>query len=145
MLYNRWSKKSDTTSDSPSCHVNDRYLNTPENITKIDSLRKRARKGKSYLKKLADKVNSRIDHGKDVDHQVHGDLIEVMNMHSTEVHKQFPEGSFARVFWDQQLAKAQKKSPRQYRLHPLIVKWCLNMRLMSGCSYHAMRTVCDLT
>ena len=48
----------DTTSDSSSCHVNDRYLNTPEKIKKIDSLRRRARKAESELKKLIDKGES---------------------------------------------------------------------------------------
>ena len=140
-LYNRWAKrKSDTTSDSSSCHVNDRYLNTPEKIRKIDTLRKRARKTEGELKKVKERVNTLIDQGKEIDQQVHSDLIEVMNEHTTEVYETFSEGSFARVFWDQQLANAKKKSPRQYRWHPLIIKWCLNMRLMSGSSYHAMRT-----
>ena len=140
LLCSRWSKKTMSSGDSSSCRGNDRYLNTPDKVTKIDSLRKRVRKAQIELKKLTEKVDKLIDQGKEIDQQVHSDLIEVMNNHSGEVYKQFPEGSFARVFWDQQLSNAKVKSPRQYRWHPLVVKWCLNMRLMSGCTYHAMRT-----
>ena len=55
------------TSDSSSSHVNDRYLNTPEKIQKIDTLRKRARKAEGELKKVKERVNTLIDQGKEID------------------------------------------------------------------------------
>ena len=44
------------------------------------------------------------------------------------------------VFWDQQIKNARVKDSRQVRWHPLMIKWCLNMRFKSGAAYHAMRT-----
>lgn len=67
-------------------------------------------------------------------------MVQVMDENSDKVLNEFPEESFQRLFWQQQLANAKKKGPNQYRWHPMIVKWCLNMRLISGASYHAMRT-----
>jgi len=133
-------EKKEETSDSSSCRVNNKYLNTPQKIKKISSLRERSRKAESKLKKLTEKVKRLLDQGEEVDQQVHSDMVGVMKEQSPVVYNQFPEGSFARIFWDQQLSNAQKKSPQQYRWHPLVIKWCLNMKLMSSCSYHAMRT-----
>ena len=80
LLYNRWQKRSsDSTGDSSSCHTNDRYLNTPEKILKINSLRKRVRKAESELKKLKEKVSTVIEQSDEVDPQVHADMVDVMN------------------------------------------------------------------
>ena len=35
---------------------------------------------------------------------------------------------------------ASAKDPRQVRWHPLIIRWCLNLKLMSSAAYHATRT-----
>lgn len=50
------------------------------------------------------------------------------------------EGSFARLFWEEQLKAASVKDPRLMRWHPVIIKWCLNLKLLSSSSYHALRT-----
>ena len=62
-----------------------------------------------------------------------------------KIHREFPEGSFRRVFWDQQIKNARVKDSRQVRWHPLMIKWCLNMQLISGDAYHAMRTAGFIT
>ena len=54
----------------------------------------------------------------------------------------FPQGSFRRLFWEEQLKAASQKDPRQMRWHPLIIRWCLNLKLMSSASYHALRSAC---
>ncbi len=63
-----------------------------------------------------------------------------MDENTSDIHKAFPEGSFRRVFWDQQLENSKKGDARQYKWHPLIIKWCLNLKLMSSATYHAMRS-----
>lgn len=51
-----------------------------------------------------------------------------------------PDGSFAKLFWDEQLKAASVSNPTQVRWHPVIIKWCLNLKLLSSSSYHALRT-----
>ena len=63
-----------------------------------------------------------------------------MEENTSSIHGAFPEGSFRRVFWDQQLENSKKTDSRQYRWHPLIIKWCLNLKLMSSAAYHGMRS-----
>ena len=57
---------------------------------------------------------------------------------SEEIRKAYPEGSFGRLFWEEQLHTATAKDPRQMRWHPLMIRWCLNLKLLSAASYHAM-------
>ena len=62
------------------------------------------------------------------------------NTKTQEIHNAYPEGSFKRLFWEEQLRAAQAKDPRQVRWHPLIIRWCLNLKLLSSAAYHATRT-----
>ena len=54
------------------------------------------------------------------------------------VKKAYPEGSFSRLFWEE-LKAASVKDARLIRWHPVMVKWCLNLKLLSTSAYHAMR------
>ena len=49
-----------------------------------------------------------IEKSESVDQGLHGNLSAIMNDNVSEIHKTFPEGSFARVFWDQQLENSKK-------------------------------------
>ena len=51
-----------------------------------------------------------------------------------------PDGSFKKLFWEQQVKALMSKDPRQRRWHPLIIKWCLNLRMMSSAAYENLRT-----
>ena len=35
---------------------------------------------------------------------------------------------------------ASQKNPRQMRWHPVLIKWCIHLKLLSSASYHALRT-----
>lgn len=49
-----------------------------------------------------------------------------------EIHKKFSKNKFERIFWDQQLHAASVTDFRQVRWHPCIIKWCLNLKLLSS-------------
>lgn len=68
------------------------------------------------------------------------DLLGIMNENSTNIKQAYPEGSFARLFWEEQLKAASVKDARQIRWHPLMIKWCLNLKLISSAAYHTVRT-----
>ena len=54
------------------------------------------------------------------------DLLNIMRNNHTNIHQQFPEGTFQRIFWDQQLQAAKVGDLKQIRWHPAMIKWCLN-------------------
>ena len=44
------------------------------------------------------------------------------------------------MFWEEQLKATYISNVRQVRWHPVIIKWCLNLKLLSSSAYHTLRT-----
>ena len=63
-----------------------------------------------------------------------------MNENTDNIRKQYAKGTFARLLWDEQLKAAAAKTPQQIRWHPMLIKWCLNLKLLSSSAYNALRT-----
>ena len=63
-----------------------------------------------------------------------------MKENSSTIQYTYPEGSFARLFWEEQLKAATVTNARQIQWHPMIIKWCLNLKLLSSSAYYAMRS-----
>ena len=145
-MYSKWSKRqvaaeSVQMSDSSSSHTNDRYLNTPEKKMKVDDLKKRVHAAEASVKRLKEKIRKLTeDHGDTIDSELHSDLLGIMHTNDEQIKKTYPEGSFSRLFWEEQLSAASAKNPCQVRWHPVMIKWCLNLKLLSGSAYHALRT-----
>ena len=55
------------------------------------------------------------------DESIHDDMTTIMKEESACIMEKYPEGSFARLFWMQQL-EASKKDKRGMRWDPLMVK-----------------------
>ena len=137
-IYRHWSKRS---VGSPSFHANERYMTTPQKKRKMSKLRDRARAAETEILRLNEKISKlTATQGEIVDTDLHSDLIAIMNENSEKVKSVYPEGSFSRLFWDQQLKMASQKNPRQMRWHPVLIKWCIHLKLLSSASYHALRT-----
>ena len=45
-----------------------------------------------------------------------------------------------RLFWEQQRKAAKLKDGRGMRWHPMMIKWALNLKMLSSAAYHATRT-----
>ena len=114
VLHDRWSKRDSHDLSSSSSHANNRYLNTPEKLTKLGKMRRPIKNAESEISRLKEKVCSSIDKSDPVDEGFHHDLKSVMTENTKEIHKSFPEGTFRHVFWDQPIENAQKKSAKQY-------------------------------
>ena len=78
-----------------------------------------------------------------MDDTTHFDLCDIMTQESETVLRAFPEGSFTRIFWEQQLDAVSCRDKRGMRWHPLIVKWFLYLRHKSSSEYE--RTLQDYT
>ena len=90
----------------------------------------RARK----IKKLTE------EQGEVLDSCLTSDLVSIMEENSERVKAAYLEGSFARLFWEEQLKAASVADKRRIRWHPTMIKWCLNLKLLSSSAYHAMRS-----
>ena len=53
---------------------------------------------------------------------------------------ELPIRSFKRLFWEQQLQASQLSDLRHMRWHPVMIRWCLNLKLLSSASYHMLQT-----
>ncbi len=60
-----------------------------------------------------------------VDDDLHQDLSTIVEEQTLSIHEQYPEGSFKRLFWEQQRA-ASKKGSKQMRWHPVMLMYTVN-------------------
>ena len=78
--------------------------------------------------------------GIEVDDLLHSDLELIMKEMDDDVQQQYEKDSFQRLFWEQQIKSIKLKDRRQVRWHPAIIKWCLNLKLISSGAYGALRS-----
>ena len=136
-MHSRWSRNKDKVSK----FGNNRYLNTPQKQKKMKNLQARAYSAEQEVKKLREYIKSSTEkNGVLVDENLHSDLQAVMKDQSKEISKLFPEGSFRRLFWDEQLKMAKLNKATSMKWHPMMIRWCLNLKLLSSSTYHALRT-----
>ena len=121
-MYSRWSHKS----NSVSKFTNNRYLKSPEKAEKLRTLQKRAGAAEREVKRLQEAIEKLTsEHGVIVEQDLHDDLVAIMGSNNEDIRSQFPEGSFRRLFWEQQFQCAQLKDPRQMRWHPMMIRLAL--------------------
>ena len=141
-MYSRWEKSilsSPTRHTTTSSRTNIRYLKTPLKRKRYHSLRARITSAERKLDRLVHKIEaSNKSKGVVVDDDLHQDLSTIVEEHTPSIHEQFPEGSFKRLFWEQQ-REALKSSSRQMRWHTTFIKWCLNIKLHSSAAYEVIR------
>ena len=140
-MYSRWSKRRVSDLSDISSHSNERYLNTPEKMKKMSNLKKKVKLVESKVRKLKTRIEQLTQQqGESIDSDLQDNLLSVMNENNDSIIASYPENSFARIFWEQQLRAASVKDKRQVRWHPLIIKWCINLKLISSAAYHTLRS-----
>ena len=139
-LLSRIENSSNTDQSTPNRHVNCRFLSTLEKIDRLQRLHFLQRRMKLQLVRLARKLDQVIEEKEVVaDDNIHQDLQEIMEENTPCVTEAFPENSFEQLFWKQQLKALQLKDGRSMRWHPLMIKWCLYLRHLSGKAYETLR------
>ena len=141
-MHTRWQKitaSSPSKYTSTSSRTNFRYLTTPQKKKRMTSLRARVTSAERKVNYLMKKIKDSTDaQGVTVDDCLHQDLSQIIEEHTPSIIEQFPEGSFKRLFWEQQ-REALRGNSRQMRWHPTMIKWCLNIKLRSSAAYEAIR------
>lgn len=59
--------------------------------------------------------------------------------HEEDAKAAFPEGSFHRLFWEEQKRASMQKHKRSMKWHPFFIRWCLYLRHVSGKAYELLR------
>ena len=126
-----------TKRTSAVSRVKFRYFNTPEKVARLSSCSTEAKVAKKEVKRLKERLKELGEkEGIYVNNDLHSDLTEIIGDQTNEVRKAFSPGTFARLFWEQQM-EARCTDSRQVRWHPMIIKWCLSIKLRSSSSYSA--------
>lgn len=144
--YHRWQKKKQRSPGrhtSTTSKTNFRYLNTPEKQERYKKLKHRSR---TVERRLSDVIAKQMqDKGVILEPEIHNDIERIMEEKTGEIRENYPEDSFRRLFWEQQLNALKTKEKRQLRWHPAIIKWCLHLKFKSSGAYHVLRSTGVLT
>lgn len=126
---------------SPWLTLSSRYLSSPQKVEKLKNLQERARKAEKEVEKLKRKISeSKEKLGIQLQPDLHQDLSSIMEENHEGICREFPPGTFRRLFWEEQMKVNKLKDTRQMRWHPIMIRWCLNLKLLSSSSYHSLRT-----
>ena len=94
-LHSHWVHKKNSSPKSVSKFTNNRYLDTPQKNFKLQSLKRKAIGADRLAKKLAEKIERVTErNGIEVDANLHGDLLSIMQNNDANISDKFPPGTF---------------------------------------------------
>ncbi len=124
----------------PSSHTTYSSLTSDEKDVRMRKLHDSVRQSEKEVQYLKAQLEEAVEtRSIPIDANIDEDLHAVMKSESSKILEEFPEGSFRRLFWQQQLDAASKKDKRGMRWDPLMVKWCLYLRHKSSGAYELLR------
>ena len=95
---------------------------------------------KRQNEQLLERIQLLTQHnGVTVDETLHRDLGALVEEFDDQVKENNAEGTFQRIFWEQQVQAARFTDSRQMRWHPQMIRWCLHLKLCSGGTYTSLR------
>ena len=125
---------------SPSSHAPFHYLNTPEKAKRYQQEHKLRRSCEHRIARLTQRLAEAVEErGFTEDSALNNDLSQIMEQNAKSMRTTYPSGTFARIFWDSQAHGASLKDPRQMRLDPMMVRWCLYLQHLSSSAYEVVR------
>ena len=129
-----------TPRSDPSSSVNYRYLSEAELKDRLRAMHDLQRNTQKKLERLKTKIAKSVERtGVNLDENSHNDLVKVVEECTEEALSKHQPSSFQHVFWRQQLECARLPNNRQRRWHPLMIKWALYVRHLSGKAYDTIR------
>jgi DNA transposase THAP9 len=72
------------------------------------------------------------------------EMVSLVKECEESVLEQFPEDSFQRIFWKQQIQYNKLKKKSSMRWHPTMIRWCLFMKSKSAAACDGMRSYLSL-
>jgi len=124
----------------PSSHTTYANLSTSEKDERLRNLHQENKKAKLCVRRLEQKISAAASQeGITLDDELHNDMKTMMDAATKQVYSLYPEGSFQRLFWDQQQTACSTKDSRSMKWHPLVIKWSIYLRHLSGKAYELLR------
>ena len=118
----------------PSSHTTYFNLHTPEKNERLRRLHQENKKAKLCIMRLKQRISEAArDGGIKLNEELHNDMKAMVDNSTKQVHSLHPEGTFERIFWDQQKKASSLNNAKSMRWHPVFIKWCLYLRHMSYC------------
>jgi hypothetical protein len=125
---------------STSRNTNYRFMTSPEKIIRLRELQQNYQRSQSQVRQLKFMLSEAIEErGVAVDNVTHQDLVSICEENYHKISEKYPPGSFLRLFWEQQQSSAKAKSSNGMRWDPLMIRWCLYLRHLSGRAYELLR------
>ena len=140
MLYRyEHSKGKDPDKADHHSHTNYRYLTSPEKVQRMMALHSQMRICKRHISRLYVCIDNLIEQRSvEVDDDLDKHLKSITEQYSSTIAESHPEGSFARSFWESQCKALSLKNMKSMRWDPVIIRWCLYLRHLSGSSAYEM-------
>ena len=124
-----------------SSHTNYRYLRTPQRKERMSKLKAEIKSKRNEVERLKIRLKEVTEKkGICIEKELEGDLQTIMLEKTEEIQQKYAENSFHRLFWDQQLEALKVRDNHQIRWHPMMIRWCLSLKLLSSASYSALRS-----
>lgn len=144
-MYHRWLKQQSKSPSSQvvssTSHANDRWMCTPQRKEKVSKLKSRMRLCEKKVKYIKAKIGESVTKkGINADDSLHEGLHMIMD---DMIKKKYSENSFHRLFWSQQVQNVSRDS-RHRRWHPMLIRWCLNLKMLSSSAYDSLRRILTL-
>lgn len=135
------STEAKSKSTAATSHVNLCYLSTPEKREKHTNLKTEIvtiQRETSVLQRKVDDLlhDSRVE----LEETDADDLLQVATDSQDAMDEVMPAGSPMRLLWEQQ-RQALRRNAKGMRWHPLIVKWCLSLKLKSPAAYCTLKEI----
>ena len=129
-----------------SSHTTYQNLTPEQSKQRMSNLKKELDNQRNKVYELEKKIQQMIEkNGQPVDPLLQDDLQRIMTANTNTVLRSHPEGSFHRLFWQQQLDALKATDKRQIRWHPALIRWCLHLKLISTSAYDSLRSTGVLT
>ena len=128
-------------SNTPAKTTPNVFLSTPQKLKKLASLAMEKEAATRKIRQLKDRISNLVSTSNiSVSEELDEDLSEIMTAESEQIYNTFPKDSFQYMFWKEQVAAMSVTNPCQRRWNPLMIKWCLNLKMISSAAYHNLRT-----
>ena len=107
----------------PSSHTNYRFLIGEEKDERMHFLHDKVRVAEKRVQRLKKRLEERCERdGCSLDDETDQDIREIMKENTRMIEGKYPDGSFARIFWQQQLEASSKADARQMRWHHAMIR-----------------------
>ena len=138
-MVSRQSNESDSHT-SASSHTRYCDLTPAEKDKRMKKLHHALKISNQKVKRLQTKVDKLIaNQSVRLQDNDAADISRIIAEVSPVVEDTFPLNSPQRIFWDQQKRFNSLKDKRQMRWHPLVIRFALNLKYLSGTAYRAVR------